>query len=115
MTFIEIFEHILYGHEFDTQKVENLIEKIADIQTSGCTNIIEIAKWRDKGAAMGKIVKLWFEIESNRLKSDPYEVMTFNWQEQATQANLDGIGDMPNYEIDGFPFTPTAEDEVPPF
>ena len=27
MTFIEIFEHILYGHEFDTQKVENLIEK----------------------------------------------------------------------------------------
>lgn len=108
--------HRIYPDTFESQAAGAMSkEKIADIQTSGCTNIIEIAKWRDKGAAMGKIVKLWFEVESNRLKSDPYEVMTFNWQEQATQANLDGIGDMPNYEIDGFPFTPTAEDEVPPF
>ena len=48
--------------------------------------------------------------------------MTFNWQEQATQANLDGIGDMPNYEIDGFPsktntdwLAPMDENEVVPF
>lgn len=108
--------HRIYPDTFESQAAGAMSkEKIADIQTSGCTNIIEIAKWRDKGAAMGKIVKLWFEVESNRLKSDPYEVMTFNWQEQATQANLDGIGDMPNYEIDGFPFTPAADDEVPPF
>ena len=108
--------HRIYPDTFESQAAGAMSkEKIVDIQTSGCTNIIEIAKWRDKGAAMGKIVKLWFEIESNRLKSDPYEVITYNWQEQATQANLDGIGDMPNYEIDGFSFTPTAEDEVPPF
>ena len=108
--------HRIYPDTFESQAAGAMSkEKIVDIQTSGCTNIIEIAKWRDKGAAMGKIVKLWFEIESNRLKSDPYEVITYNWQEQATQTNLDAIGDMPNYEIDGFPFTPSAEDEVPPF
>lgn len=108
--------HRIYPDTFESQAAGAMSkEKIVDIQTSGCTNIIEIAKWRDKGAAMGKIVKLWFEIESNRLKSDPYEVITYNWQEQATQTNLDAIGDMPNYEIDGFPFTPSAENEVPPF
>lgn len=37
MTFIEIFEHILYGHEFDTQKVENLIEK-ADTKITNVIN-----------------------------------------------------------------------------
>lgn len=117
-------QNILICHRLDPENPDRLETqaagalskaKIEDILSSKCTNFIEIAKWRDKGAAMGKIVKLWFEIESNRLKSDPYEVLTYNWQEQATQSNLDGIGDMPNYEIDGFPFTPSAEDEVPPF
>lgn len=96
--------------------------KIDDILSAGCTNFIEIAKWRDKGSAMGKIIKLWFEVESNRLKSDPYEVITYNWQEQATQTSIDLIGDMPNYEIDGFPsktntdwLAPMDENEVVPF
>lgn len=39
MTFIEIFEHILYGHEFDTQGVENLIEKAEKT----ITNVIDKA------------------------------------------------------------------------
>ena len=39
MTFIEIFEHILYGREFDTQRVENLIEKAEKT----ITNVIDKA------------------------------------------------------------------------
>lgn len=115
--------HRIYPDTFESQAAGSLSkDKITDIQTSGCTNIVEIAKWRDKGSAMGKIIKLWFEVESNRLKSDPYEVITYNWQEQATQTSIDIIGDMPNYEIDGFPsksnddwLAPMGEDEVVPF
>ena len=115
--------HRIYPDTFESQATGSLSkDKIADIQTSGCTNIVEIAKWRDKGSAMGKIIKLWFEVESNRLKSDPYEVITYNWQEQASQQSIDLIGDMPNYEIDGFPsktntdwLAPMDDNEVAPF
>ena len=42
MTFIEIFEHILYGHEFDTQKVENLIEKAETTVTKVIDKALDI-------------------------------------------------------------------------
>lgn len=87
-----------------------------DILSSGCTNVIEICKCRDKGSAVGTFVKLWFEIESNRLKSDPYEVINYNWQEQTAQTS---INDLPSYEIDT-PFSnpdpfgaPVSDEQVP--
>lgn len=102
--------HRIFPDTFEMQAQGALSkDKIQDIATSGCTNIIEIAKWRDKGSAMGKIVKLWFEIESNRLKSDPYEVINYNWQENAEQQSF---GDLPSYES-SMPFTPISADEVP--
>lgn len=104
--------HRIYPDTFEMQAQGALSkDKIQDILASGCTNIIEIAKWRDKGSAMGKIVKLWFEIESNRLKADPYEVINYNWQENAEQQSF---GDLPNYES-ADPFAPTDENEVVPF
>ena len=42
MTFIEIVEHILYGHEFDTQKVENLIEKAEKTITNAIDKALNI-------------------------------------------------------------------------
>lgn len=42
MTFIEIFENILYGHEFDTQKVENLIEKAETTVTKVIDKALDI-------------------------------------------------------------------------
>lgn len=87
----------IYPDTFELQAKEAFTkDKIQDILLSGCTNIIQIAKYRDKGTAMGKIIKLWFEVESNRLKSDPYEVINYNWQEQQTQHSLG----LPSYEID---------------
>ena len=104
--------HRIFPDTFEMQAQGALSkDKIQDIVTSGCTNIIEIAKWRDKGSAMGKIVKLWFEIESNRLKSDPYEVINYNWQENAEQQSL---GDLPNYES-ADPFAVSGESEECPF
>lgn len=50
-----------------------------DVVSSGCTNIIEVAKFRAKGTLMGDIVKLWFEEESNRLKNEPSENIVYNW------------------------------------
>lgn len=76
---------------------------IDDIVASGCTNILEISKLRDKGSAVGKVIKLWFEQESNRLKSDPYEVINYNWQESPQVQTLD----LPSYEMDS-PFNPTS-------
>lgn len=42
MTFIEIFEHILYGHEFDTQRVENLIERVETTVTNAISKALNI-------------------------------------------------------------------------
>ena len=50
-----------------------------DIISSGCTNVIEIGKFRAKGTLMGSIVKLWFEEESNRLKNDMAENIQYGW------------------------------------
>lgn len=87
-------------------------DTLNDILSSTCTNVIEICKCRDKGAAVGTFVKLWFEIESNRLKSDPYEVINYNWQESIQQQTLD----IPSYESE-IPFNPSAtnpfEDDDP--
>lgn len=105
--------HRIYPDTFETAAAGSLSkEKISDIITSQCTNIIEIAKWRDKGTAMGKIIKLWFEVESNRLKCDPYEVINYNWQEQAEQQFLDG---MPNYEMENDFFKTNDPNEPMPF
>lgn len=98
------------NRDFEHSAIEFLPKStLDDILASGCTNVVEICKCRDKGAAVGTFVKLWFEIESNRLKSDPYEVINYNWQENAEQQSF---GDLPNYES-SMPFTPISTDEVP--
>ncbi len=64
---------------------EEYLDKLQfeDVLRSGCTNVVEIAKFRAKGTLMGSLVKLWFEEESNRLKNDPAENVIYNWDEGA--------------------------------
>jgi hypothetical protein len=95
------------------QQVSGALSKkvVADILSSGCTNIIEIAKLRDKGAAVGNVIKLWFEIESNRLKGDPYEVVNYNWQENPVQQCM-GF-EQANYEIGLSSFASDATPDIP--
>lgn len=68
------------NNDFKTSAPDYL-DKITfdDILKSGCTNIIEIGKFRSKGTLMGSVVKLWFEAESNRLKNSFTESVVYGW------------------------------------
>lgn len=59
-----------------------------DIVNSGCTNVIEIGKFRAKGTLMGSLIKLWFEEESNRLKNYISENVIYAWEEPAVQTEM---------------------------
>ena len=71
-------------------------QTINDITDSGATNVIEIVKCRDKGSATDKFIKLFFEIESNRLKNSIAEHIVYNWEEQPVQGELTQPTTMPS-------------------
>lgn len=80
-----------------------------DVIGCGCTNVIEIAKFRAKGTLMGSLVKLWFEEESNRLKNDQAESVIYNWNEDAL--SVEGTLSYGGVADDGMPFaSPSGED-----
>lgn len=74
-------------------------QQIDEITSSGATNVIEIVKCRDKGSATDKFIKLYFEIESNRLKNSVAEHIVYNWEEQPTQADLSTMSSDPMNEF----------------
>lgn len=74
-----------------------------DVINSGCTNIIEVGKFRSKGTLMGMVIKLWFEGESNRLKNNIAEQVKYGWEE-----NMDGQNRI-------FPNDEEQSDEALPF
>ncbi len=75
--------------------------KFNEIIECGCTNCIEIAKFREKGSLVGDFAKLWFEFESNRLKNDIAENINFNWN------------DLPEESV--LPFSAADDNETLPF
>lgn len=85
--------------------------EVDDIIKSGCTNVVEIAKFRAKGTLMGSIVKLWFEEESNRLKNDLAESVIYNWDEQPTEQMMEFGG----YDLPSDMFDPPSEADKCPF
>lgn len=79
----------IYPETFERQASEALSKPvITEILDSKCSTILQIGKHRSKGSAIGKIVKLWFEEESNRLKSDPYENIVLGWADAPTQMEM---------------------------
>lgn len=75
------------GRDFEKNASEFLSSStISDITDSGCSNCIEICKCRDKGTAVDKFIKLYFEIESNRLKDSIAEHIVYNWEDQTADA-----------------------------
>lgn len=74
------------GVDFTNNSKEFLSPKtISEIVDSGCTNCIEICKCRDKGTAVDKFIKLYYEIESNRLKNNIAEHIVYGWQDEPNQ------------------------------
>lgn len=102
---------------------------IEEILNTHCTNCIEICKCRDKGSAVDKFIKLFFEMESNRLKNDIAENIQYGWNPENAQQSvmpqdgrvvpsnpMDGI--MPNTGFDPdpeLPFNGSNGDEDVPF
>ena len=65
-----------------------------EIIGSGCTNVIEIAKFRSKGSLVDSFAKLWFEMESNRLKNSISENISYNWNPDPVVSNLPFAADV---------------------
>lgn len=86
-------------------------QTINDITDSGATNVIEIVKCRDKGSATDKFIKLFFEIESNRLKNSIAEHIVYNWEEQPVQGELTQPITMPSDPVGEFAIEESYEIE----
>lgn len=84
------------------------------ILDSGCTNIVEVCKFRTKGTLMGCIYKFWFEEESNRLKSDKAENIVYGWEDPPIQKQMDfNQEEVKSIELTGLPFAPSSNDDAP--
>lgn len=82
------------GLDFTNNAKEFLSSRnISDIVDSGCTNCIEICKCRDKGTAVDKFIKLYYEIESNRLKSSIAEHIVYGWQDEPNEVRTPYVED----------------------
>ena len=86
---------------------------IEEILNSHCTNCIEICKCRDKGSAVDNFIRLFFEMESNRLKNDVAENIIYNWCPDAPQIQMQSYtvpsptqAIMPNMSFDEDPELP---------
>lgn len=100
----------IYPDTFEQQASQSMSKTvIQDILSSNCSSILQIGKCRNKGSAIGKVIKLWFEEESNRLKSDPYENIVLGWADEPTQA----VMPIDPIQYDNEIFTPS--DEPAPF
>lgn len=101
----------IFPESFEMQ-AQGVLSKtqIQEILESKCSTILQIGKCREKGTAIGKIVKLWFEPESNRLKTDEWENIVYGWADEPQQMNmpLDPI----NYD-NSDPFGPSVNGECP--
>ena len=62
-----------------------------DINESGATNLVEIIKHREFGDAEGHIYKLYYEIESKRLKNSIAEHINYGWLDQPIQQSFTPI------------------------
>lgn len=77
------------GRDFESSAKDFLSRKdIKAILESGCTNVIEICKCRDKGTATDKFIKLYYEKESNRLKDSIAENIIYNWADMEEEMAL---------------------------
>lgn len=101
------------GRDFEKNASEFLSPStISEITDSGCSNCIEICKCRDKGTAVDKFIKLYFEIESNRLKDNIAEHIIYNWEDQTADVPLPLQDEFASndFAIDNNPFNDDADD-----
>lgn len=89
--------------------------KFNEIIDSGCTNIIEIGKFRTKGTLVGDVLKLWFEECTNRLKCDIAENIVYAWADPPVQSSFNFFNSSKVQHLDELPFPMPDENEKAPF
>ena len=89
--------------------------KYQEIVDSGCSNIIEIGKFRTKGTLVGSVLKLWFEESTNRLKNSITENVVYAWAEPPAQASFAFDNTQQTQAESDYPFPPPGNDEEAPF
>lgn len=92
-TLTDLADNVFFVHRWnqDTQKAakEFMDEKVFnDLNSSGATNIVELIKQREFGEAEGHIYKLYFEVESRRLKNSIAENIHYGWEDQHVQQQI---------------------------
>ncbi len=85
-----------------------------DVLDSACSNIIEVGKFRSRGTLMGMVIKLWFEEESNRLKSDKAENVIYGWVSEPKQSSMNFQSES-SHDFPNMPFDAPLEEEQVPF
>lgn len=89
--------------------------QVFEISESRCTNCIEICKCRDKGSATDKFIKLYFELESNRLKNSIEEHIIYGWQEQPVQSEITFEHNVNSFIEPNESFFDESDDDKAPF
>lgn len=116
----DIAQNVLIIHkinrDFETSAKEFLSKHtVSDIVDSGCTNCIEICKCRDKGSATDTFVKLWFEMESNRLKNDIAEQIRYGWEDEAGMPKQEPAHEWTTAELVDYHNKNQADEDMPSF
>lgn len=74
---------------------------------------VEICKCRDKGAATDHFIKLWFELESNRLKNDIAEQIHYGWQDPSDIPPEPPRGEWTREEMEKWASKQSNEEDMP--
>lgn len=89
---------IIHRNNADFQRLSKEMFKWKDdfwIFQNGCTNVVEIAKDRERGTC-DVFVDLYFEPESKRLKNYPAENIVYGWEEENKQFEFNDLGEEEN-------------------
>lgn len=118
-TLTDLADNVFFIHRWnqDTQNAakEFMSERMfSELNKSGTTNIVEVIKQREFGEAEGHIYKLYFEMESRRLKNSIAENVHYGWEDTTTQQAIPYAPPTKDVnDINGMPFAPMDGGDAP--
>lgn len=118
-TLTDLADNVFFIHRWnqDTQNAakEFMSERtFSELNKSGTTNIVEVIKQREFGEAEGHIYKLYFEMESRRLKNSVAENIHYGWEDSTTQQAIPYAPPTKDVnDINGMPFAPMDGGDAP--
>lgn len=118
-TLTDLADNVFFIHRWnqDTQNAakEFMSERMfSELNKSGTTNIVEVIKQREFGEAEGHIYKLYFEMESRRLKNSVAENIHYGWEDSTAHQAIPYAPPTKDVnDINGMPFAPMDGGDAP--